>query len=130
MEIFIRENEFWWGGSIDDGTLMPFSQKTQGYSRDFRKNAPNQTMPLYLSSQGRYVWSDQPFAVSVDSGKMTLVGDEIELVEAGSTLRDAYLAASKAHFPFTGKVPPLEFFSTAQYNTWMEFTTLLTVYWN
>ena len=122
MEIFIRENEFWWGGSIDDGTLMPFSQKTQGYSRDFRKNAPNQTMPLYLSSQGRYVWSDQPFAVSVDSGKMTLVGDEIELVEAGSTLRDAYLAASKAHFPFTGKVPPLEFFSTAQYNTWMEFT--------
>ena len=28
MEINILENEFWWGGSIDDGTLMPFSRST------------------------------------------------------------------------------------------------------
>lgn len=118
----IRENEFWWGGSVSDGIKMPFSRETTGFSRDFRVDAPNQTMPLYVSSQGRYIWSEKPFAVSIDSGRFTFDGDEFELVEAGSTLRDAYLAASKAHFPFSGKLPPEEFFSAAQYNTWMEFT--------
>ncbi len=118
----ILENEYWWGGTIDDGTLMPFSRQTAGYKRDFRLNAENQTMPLYLSSKGRYIWSEQPFAVTIDGGKFELDGEEIILVEAGACLRDAYLAAMRVHFPFTGEVPPLEFFETAQYNTWMEFT--------
>ncbi len=118
----IRENEFWWGGSVSDGIEMPFSRETTGFSRDFRVETSNQTMPLYVSSQGRYIWSETPFAVTIDGGRFTFEGDEFELVEAGSTLRDAYLAASKAHFPFSGKLPPVEFFSTAQYNTWMEFT--------
>jgi len=118
----ILENEYWWGGSIDDGTIMPFSHETVGYARDFRKNASNQTMPLYVSSCGRYIWSETPFAVKIEDGAFVMDGDEITLTVAGSTLKDAYLAASKAHFPFTGKLPPLEFFTTAQYNTWMEFT--------
>ncbi len=118
----ILENEYWWGGTVDDGTLMPFYRETSGYLRDFRKDAANQTMPLYLSSKGRYIWSEQPFAVKIDGGAFELDGDVITLTEAGDCLRDAYLAASKAHFPFSGEVPPIEFFETAQYNTWMEFT--------
>ena len=122
MEITILPGEFWWGGSIDDGTEMPFSSETMNFTRDFRKVASNQTMPLYISSKGRYVWSEDPFAVTINDGRITLEGGDFELVKAGSTLRDAYLSASKKHFPFSGKTPPTDFFRTAQYNTWMEFT--------
>ncbi len=40
-------HEYWRGGSIDDGTLMPFSSATRDYERDFRIDAPNQTTPLH-----------------------------------------------------------------------------------
>jgi alpha-glucosidase (family GH31 glycosyl hydrolase) len=118
----ILDGEYWWGGSSNDGIEMPFSSKTEGYIRDFRVSCPNQTMPLYISSMGRYIWSEYPFAVVIDRGVIELEGRDIIMVQAGSCLRDAYLAASKAHFPFGGEVPPVEFFKTAQYNTWMEFT--------
>lgn len=114
--------EFWWGGSADDGAQMPFSAETVGYARDFRVSAPNQTMPLYVSSRGRYIWSERPFAVRIDGGKLVFEGDGVTLTQAGETLRDAYLAAQRVHFPFCGKVPPEAFFRTAQYNSWMEFT--------
>ncbi len=116
------DNEYWWGGTIDDGTRMPFSNATCGYERDFRCSAPNQTMPLYISNKGRYIWSEKPFSVKINAGKFEFDGEDIRLIAAGTCLREAYLAASHAHFPFSGEVPPIEFFHTAQYNTWMEFT--------
>lgn len=118
----IIEDEFWWGGSIDFGTQMPFSRSTVGFVHDFRVNAPNQTMPFFVSSKGRYIWSEKPFAVNISGGVIELEGEDIAMEQQGQTLREAYLAASKAHFPFTGEVPPSEFFETAQYNSWMEFT--------
>ena len=59
--------------------------------------------------------------VRIENGEFNLdAKTEIILVEAGKTLKDAYLAAQNNHFKFTGKVPPLKFFESAQYNTWME----------
>lgn len=122
LEVKMLAGEYWWGGSADDGVQMPFSAETCGYVRDFRVSAPNQTMPLYLSSCGRYVWSEHPFRVRIDGGVLFFEGRDITLNRAGDTLRAAYLAAESAHFPFVGSVPPRAFFETAQYNTWMEFT--------
>lgn len=113
--------EYFWGGSTAFGTEMPICEKSS-FSRDFRVDAPNQTMPLFLSNKGRYVWSETAFAAEVKNGELCFDGDEFELAEAGDCLKDAYLAAMKAHFPFGGKQIPREFFKTAQYNTWMEFT--------
>lgn len=118
----IKENEYWWGGSVNYGTQMPFSRSTKRFVADFRYYAPNQTMPLFLSSKGRYIWSEKPFKIIIENGEINLEGDEVFLVNAGENLRDAYIAASQKHFPFTGKTPPIEFFCTAQYNSWMEFT--------
>lgn len=118
--ISILDNEYWWGGTADAGTEMPFSAKTS-YSADFRRNCPNQGMPLFISNKGRYIWSDEPFEISFDNGEITVDGGEISLVTAGQTLKDAYTAAMRAHFPFDGSIPREEFFRTAQYNTWMEF---------
>lgn len=61
----------------------------------------NQLSPLLLASDGRYCWQG-------------------EWSQAGTTLRDAYMAAMQAHFPFSGLLPDTLFFARPQYNTWIE----------
>lgn len=118
----ILEGEYWWGGCADEGTLQPYGKETS-LSFDYRVTCFNQGMPLYISNKGRYIWSEDAFAISFEKGRITVESDlPITLTESGSTLRDAYLAAKEAHFPFGGKVPEKAFFTTAQYNTWMEYT--------
>lgn len=116
------KNEKWWGGSTHIGPDEPFGEETC-FSFDYRGNCPNQTMPLFLSSAGRYIWSELPFKITIKNGIIETEGEaEAVIAEAGSSLRDAYLAAMKAHFPFEDKPLPEIFFRTAQYNTWMQFT--------
>jgi len=121
MEITVKmlEGEYWWGVSSSQGEAQPFSAETK-FEYDMERGY-NQTMPLLLSGLGRYIWCESPMKVRMENGEITLSArSEIVLEEAGGTLRDAYLAASRKYFPFTGKVPPRKFFTTAQYNTWME----------
>ena len=119
LKVKILENEYWWGGSSAHGEQQPFSAESE-YKFDMTFGL-NQTMPTFISSKGRYVWCEKPMNVHISNGEIKLSAEcEIELCEAGKTLRDAYLAVSKKHFPFSGKVPPSKFFTTAQYNTWME----------
>ncbi len=48
-------NEKWWGCFVGIGNEMPFASNTPLY--DLAKvNFNNETSPLLLSSQGRYVW--------------------------------------------------------------------------
>lgn len=122
LQFSMKDGEYFWGGSTFVGMKMPVSAQ-DFFAQDLRRDCQNQGMPLFLSNQGRYLWSDAPFKITFDHGRVTVEGaDDLALTEAGSCLRDAYLHAMKAHFPFTGKLPPKEFFETAQYNTWMEFT--------
>ena len=119
-QIKIREGEYWWGGSTAKSIELPLSVDSE-YEIDMY-NGANQTMPFFLSSQGRYIWSDMPMNVKLSGGIFDISSEaDIILCEAGESLKDAYLAASSKHFPFSGKTPPLDFFETAQYNTWMEF---------
>lgn len=116
-------DEFWWGGTAAN-PCCPLNRESEYHEDfiDFSTSASNQSMPLFVSSRGRYIWSDHPFRVDVSGGEFLLEGEEIQLVQAGETLREAYLAAMQAHFPCDQKELPEEFFKTAQYNTWMEFT--------
>ncbi len=36
----ILDNEYWWGGSSDDGLLMPLDKNSE-YKNEFREVAPN-----------------------------------------------------------------------------------------
>lgn len=119
LTVKIQENEYWWGGSSAHAECQPFTAESE-YKFNMYSGA-NQTMPLFLSNMGRYIWCEKPMQVHIVNGEINLSAEsEILLCNAGNTLRDAYLAASRAHFPFSGKVPPHKFFTTAQYNTWME----------
>ena len=100
---------------------MPFGTDTPWFDLS-AENFNNQNVPLLLSSEGRYVWSDDPFRFRMRDDTLVIHSDggKAEVVKAGSTLRDAYLAAAAAHFPSTGTVPEELFFSQPQYNTWIE----------
>ncbi len=127
FKVKFLENEYFWGGSSCYGTDMPLYNGKE-YCRDFRIDPVNQFMPLFLSSKGRYIWSDKPFKVWIDGNSLCFDGEaEFLLCEAGSTLKEAYIAAMEKYFPFKetkeqGKILPRDFFTTAQYNTWMQFT--------
>ncbi|MDR0994979.1 MAG: glycoside hydrolase family 31 protein [Tannerella sp.] len=113
--------EYWWGGVVAFGNRMPYIKPMRevDLSRDGHNN---QLVPLLLSNKGRYVWSDRPFRFTVTENGIDLRSDEeqIAVQTAGSTLRDAYLAACRKHFPPTGTLPDTLFFSMPQYNTWIE----------
>lgn len=115
------DNEYWWGGLTCDGAKGPFGTDSV-YELDLAVRSGNQSSPFYVSSKGRYIWSDFPFKIQFNGGNIIIDGDEVILKVAGSTLKEAYIAAMNTHFPFDCKVLPDVFFKTAQYNTWMEYT--------
>lgn len=117
----ILENEYWWGGTSDDGRKCPFDKNTV-LERDFTVSCPNQTMPLYLSNKGRCIWSENPFKVKIADGSFEIEGEDVTIEQFGSTLKEAYLGASNKYFPIKGEELPEEFFKVPQYNTWIHLT--------
>ena len=120
-KFFFLPDEIWWGGYVDAGHEMPISAcDTKRF--DMRLNVTcNQINPLFLSSKGRYIWSDGYYAISFENGKIEIADEgDAELYEGGKNLRDAYTAAAK-RMPF-GVLPCREAFTKPQYNTWIAMT--------
>lgn len=114
--------ERWWGGAVHDGTRMPLTASSD-YAIDLRQEQRgNQSMPLFLSTKGRYLWCDQGFSIRFAAGVLRAEssGAPLELKATGGGLREAYLAAMKAHFPFDPTPPEALFYTRPQYNTWVE----------
>ncbi|MBO5217821.1 MAG: glycoside hydrolase [Clostridia bacterium] len=121
MEFDLYPGECWWGGLICHAEKMPFDETTV-YRADLLRDRRTQSAPLYLSNKGRYLWSEEPFSIAFDKGHVTVTSEyEVLLCEAGTSLRDAYLAAMKAHFPFADDTyTERDFYRLPQFNTWME----------
>ncbi|MDR1120290.1 MAG: glycoside hydrolase family 31 protein [Dysgonamonadaceae bacterium] len=122
LEIRPLENEYWYGGVTAYGERMPYIQALEEFNLG-TQDANNQVVPLLLSNRGRYVWSDYPFRFSVsETGAISIRSEYavVEVVNAGATLRDAYMTACAKHFPPDGQLPDSLFFTQPQYNTWIE----------
>jgi len=116
----LPEGVYLWGGRIKDGSSMPYRA---GFRADLSNNRSNQVAPLLLTSDGRYIWSDQPFTFEVKPGRIDIdEGDDgvVLIVKAGDCLADAYRAAAATFFPASGELPPADFYRSPQYNTWIE----------
>ena len=66
-------------------------------------------MPMYLSTCGRSIWSDEPFKVTVKNGEFIIDGNNVILEKHGDTLKDAFLGAMKKHFSPSGEKLPEEY---------------------
>ena len=96
--IKIMPDEFWWGGRAADGCRMPYDE-TALFQGDLNVNhGGNQASPLLISSKGRYVWSEKPFAFQFKEGELLVNGDkgrELLTGEGYETLRGVYRYVSE-----------------------------------
>ena len=136
--------EVWWGAVVNKGYSQPFTRfdvrdnfllfqeketdtatvpDSEAEPFDLAVNsARGFTVPLLLSSKGRYVWSERPFAFRFREGRLILYSKDRKLdpVVAGKTLKDAYMTASARYFPFDGREPAELLFTKPQFNNWIE----------
>ena len=68
------EGEKWWGGMVGLGSQMPFKNDMRLFDLS-AENLNNQNVPLLLSSEGRYIWSDKPFSFKIEGGNLHLFSD-------------------------------------------------------
>lgn len=124
LAVGLLPGEGWWGGATTLGAKAPYGLNAQTLAFDIRfNNYSNQAVPLLVSTKGRYIWSERAFACALTNGELRLEGEaKIEVCVAGATLREAFLAAAKAHFPASGKTPDLALIEKPQWNTWVELT--------
>jgi alpha-glucosidase (family GH31 glycosyl hydrolase) len=122
LEFTLLPGENWYGGFNVDGQRMPFNASTRHKRELFNQGEYNQAAPLLISDQGRWVWSDHPFRFEFNHGKFTALSGlgPVKLGRSGTTLRSAFLEASRLFFPPQGKTPDLRLFTYPQYNTWIE----------
>lgn len=119
-KIPIEFGEKWYGAAVNEGEKMPFGE---GYFINLNGDTKtNQASPLLLSTKGRYIWSNSPFAFVIKNNVLIFSDftDSILLEKNGSNLKEAYINASKRHFPSMGKLPDSLLFKSPQYNTWIE----------
>lgn len=123
LKTAIKKGELWWGGAIHDGGRMPFDESSS-YTIDLATTSRgNQSAPFFLSTAGRYIWSEKPFQISFSNGWIFLEGEDVRLEMAECpTLSAAYAQAGERYFSFGEDLPPPEFFTCPQYNTWAELT--------
>lgn len=118
--ITLEPGEKWYGGTVDDGSKMPFGEN---YAFNlYGNNKDNQAAPLLLSTKGRYVWSAQPFAFTFKNNQLLITHalGEILVEKPGTSLAQAFKGASHRNFPASGKMPDTLLFTKPQYNTWIE----------
>ncbi len=118
--IEIITNEYWWGGVVDRGSQMPYSAGTNCTVK-VGAEGEDQSAPLFLSSKGRYIWSDKPFDIIFENGTICIDSQyPIEVSDGHKSLKGAHQAAARKHFPASGNIPDQQFFRVPQYNTWIE----------
>lgn len=120
-ELKIANGEHWWGGAAGFGTKMPFDGSSAVRIDLTIDNYSQQCDSLLISDQGRIAYSPKSASIEVTNGVIRFVSDgEFEVRQEGSTLREAFLYASRTWFPPSGRTPAELFFTAPQYNTWVE----------
>lgn len=121
MDIKILDGEYWWSGCVNSAHLMPYSTETETEFSMYGGSESDQYAPVMVSSKGRYFWSEKPFTGKVANGVISIdLLDDGELADGFENLKGAYLAVMRKYFPFNGKMPDKAFFTSPQYNTWIE----------
>ena len=95
MNIKFIENEYWYGGIVHMGNKFPIGPSDnidvkltyRNNDEIFENKACDQYSPLFLSSKGRYLHSNNAFDVSFRNGEI-LIDDiyDVELGEGYGTL--------------------------------------------
>ena len=74
-----------------------------------------------MSNFGRVIWSEQPFSFEVTETGIQVEGTgEVFSETHGTTLKEACMWAQNTLYQKKTGIPPREFFTKPQFNTWIE----------
>ena len=122
MRIEMLEKEYWWGGIVNLAETTPYT-KESAVELDLGTihKSLDQSAPLFVSSKGRYIWSEKPFRIAFWHGEIRIRSDyPVELSGEGRTLRDACMNVAEKHYKLSGKIPEEIFFDRPQFNSYIE----------
>lgn len=116
--------EGWWGGAVAYGSDMPFGSVNFSFNLNGDKSY-NQSVPMLLSSKGRWLWSNEAFRYTFRNDSLIIDStyDDVSVGQNGSSLKDAYQYTSKKYFPPSGKWVNKQLITSPQYNLWIELGT-------
>jgi len=119
--IRLMPNEFWWGGAVTFGDKMPMGKEKFSFNLNGDVSL-NQSVPLLISNEGRWLWSEEPFRYSFRNDSLVIdkTNSKVLFGKNGSSLRSAYQNAAKQFFPTSGKWPDSLLITAPQYNLWIE----------
>ncbi len=121
LTVNLPDGEYWWGGAVHHGCEMPIHRGSCLTVDQQGEREGDQYASVFLSSRGRFLWSEAAFQARAENGMLCCEGSRpILLSEGFGSLKGAYLAAMTRHFPFSGAMPDPRFFERPQYNTWIE----------
>lgn len=121
LALTLQKGEQWWSGIINHSQLMPFGDTSTYANNLLGNNEGNQAQPLLLSSQGRYIWSEEPFQFSFRNGSIDLKGlGKIDTGTIGNTLKQVQQYVRNKYFAASGQMPDSVLIVKPQYNTWIE----------
>lgn len=111
----LRGGEKWWGVFIGGDHRMPLTEPFTMI--DMANITRQQTVPMLVSSRGRYIWSDEPFSIEFDGENIIIeASKKIEAVTGGRNLKEAYLVCVHENMPPDGKTPAMELFTAPVYD--------------
>lgn len=121
FKLAMLQDEYWWGGAVEDGCKMPLSHKTV-YILDYKVNATyNQVNPIWLSNKGRFLYVKGGSRLSVQNGCIEVSGAEDYILESGHrTLKGAFQAVAQKFFKKEEKQIPSVMLTAPQYCTWVD----------
>ena len=123
MELSVKllENEYWWGINSLLGKNMPFSANTVLRGSILQNTWSDKAVPFLISNKGRYIYCKGGFDYSLKAGVFYISSQNAQPIvcTAGFNLSDAYNVVINRYYPPKGS-PPKAFFSSPQYNTWIE----------
>ena len=121
MKLEIQKDELWYGTLTNLGIRMPFDSETEIDIKLDVNMTPNQGMPFIISNQGRWIWLNAPYSLSIHSGTIDFP-EGSGTGKAGNTLKDAYIHVNSTYFPQTESMPDRRLFTSPIFNTWIEYT--------
>lgn len=112
-------DELWYGGVIGDSEQFPLSDASVYYNNLSHNFTSHQINPVFLSSQGRYIWMGEGGEISFDNGTIVAKGPLVETGKAGDTLKEVATAAAFKYYKPTGTTPDIRAFAGPQYCSWV-----------
>lgn len=119
--INVNRGEKWWGAFVGNAPEEPFAEPFEILPDTAVHKAT--LAPMFISSTGRYIWSEWPVGVRFDGKEFVITSPEgdVKAQRGGRTLRDAYLVCRHRNFPPPGNPVSGELYSLPVFETELEF---------